>query len=102
MRIFPDKQNGWVNLMLLAFRGYGVIAFFLSIVWEHEIRQADDEAFLWMLAGYVICFFALATIDTVLIFMRRPGEPRQTWLWTIITFVLTVVFAWRFLPELAK
>jgi hypothetical protein len=102
MRILPTDKDGWVSVMLLPFRVYGVIAFFISLVWDQGIRRDGGGIILWILSGYAICLAVLAILNAVLAFMRRPGEPRPTWTWTIITLVLTLWFAWRFLPELAK
>jgi hypothetical protein len=100
MRIIPYTDDGWVSLMLLPFRAYGVVAFIFTSILDRRLR--DDSAILWVLFGYVVCLLVLAITDTVLTFRRQPGEPRPTWLWTLATLVFTLTFAGRFLPVLAQ
>jgi len=98
MQLIPNNDDGWVNFMLLPFRAYGVAAFLLSAFFNLR----DDLLILWMLLGYVVCVLVLAIVDIMLTVSRRPGEPRPTWLWPLLTFVLALGFAARFLPVLAK
>ena len=99
MKIIPNTNDGWVSFMLLPFRAFGIVAFIITAMVDQRLL---DELILWILFGYGVCLLVLAIVDIVLTVSRRPGEPRPTWLWTLLTFVLALAFAGRFLPELAK